>query len=599
MKKTLFFLAALLTFGLAANAQITTFPWLQDFEGGALPEDFTFIDSDGDGNNWQYSGQLTAHSGTGLIYSQSYINNVGALNPDNWMILPAFTLPSDASDLKFSWWVRGQDANYAAEYYSVYIATTYDSLADFLATTAVYAGTATGEYVKHGVDLASYAGQTIYVAFRHHNVTDMFYLNIDDIRIGGPELPELSVTGPALVSMNASTSYTAASDENTLTWYVDDVQQSATGHTFTTTFTTPGNHVVKAEATNVAGTNTKSVTTYAYDPANTCSRNTLLEHFTTQVCQFCPGGHERLGQAMEGFEDRIAWVAHHAGYYTDDMTIDASANDIIVMYGTGGTWAPAMMLDRNVKFADPEDGGAVASISSNVNNIVSLFNQALAERTFVTLDIDNVAYNQSSRELSLTVSGTVLQDFGDYNISLYITEDSIIAAQQSTGGQTISAYQHDHVLRAAVNGSWGERLSINGDNTYSKTFTYTLPATWKANKCRAIVFVNRYGNSIDSRQVLNVKKTRYLTDPLLTIANVEATMTIKTWPNPATEVVYIDAESTIHNYAVVNAMGQKVMAADVNADVLELDVRSLAAGVYFVSVTTDNGTATQRLSVVK
>ena len=595
MKKTLLFVAALLTFGLAANAQITTFPWLQDFESGA-PTDFTFVDNDGDGHNWQYSNQLNAHSGTGLIFSQSYTQNTGALTPDNFMILPAFTLPADASDFILSWWVVGQDPSWASEHYSVYIATG-NTVADFTATTAVYDGTATGTYVKQRVNLADYAGQTIYVAFRHHNVTDMFYLNIDDIRIGGPEPPELSLEGPSMVVMNSSVSYTALSDVDNLTWYVNDVQQSATSATFNHTFTATGSYVIKVEATNVAGTVTKSVTTFAYDPDNTCERNTLLEHFTTAVCQYCPGGHERLGEAMQNFGDRIAWVAHHSGFYTDGMTIDASANDIIQMYGPEGSWAPAMMLDRDCDLLTDEVG-AVGSVGQ-VSAIVSLFNQALAKGSLVTLDLENISYNAATRELSLTATGNVLQNVGDFNISLYITEDSIIAAQQSTGGQTFQNYQHDHVLRAAVNGSWGEALVVNADNTYSKTFTYTLPATWKADKCRAIVFVNRYGQGIDSRQVMNTKKTRYLTDANLGIANVEASMTIKTWPNPVAEVAYIDAESTIHNYTVVNAMGQVVMSGDVNTDVLELDVRSLTAGVYFVSVTTDNGTASQRLSVVK
>ena len=38
---------------------------------------------------------------------------------------------------------------------------------------------------------------------------------------------------------------------------------------------------------------------------------------------------------------------------------------------------------------------------------------------------------------------------------------------------------------------------------------------------------------------------------------------------------------------------------NVNADILELDVRGINAGVYFINVTTDNGVATQRLTVVK
>ena len=56
MKKVVFFLAvALMSF--AAKAQVTTFPWTEDFEGGSIPSTFTLIDNDGDGNGWStYAG---------------------------------------------------------------------------------------------------------------------------------------------------------------------------------------------------------------------------------------------------------------------------------------------------------------------------------------------------------------------------------------------------------------------------------------------------------------------------------------------------------------------------------------------------------------
>ena len=80
----------------------------------------------------------------------------------------------------------------------------------------------------------------------------------------------------------------------------------------------------------------------------------------------------------------------------------------------------------------------------------------------------------------------------------------------------------------------------------------------------------------------------------------EANINIKTYPNPATEMAYISAESTIRGYKMVDAMGRVILSEEnVNVDMLELDVRGLAQGVYFINVTTDNGVASQRLTVVK
>lgn len=605
MKKSLLFLAVALI-SIASNAQITTYPWTEDFESGALPADFTFVDSDGDGNNWNVA-QLRAHSGTHVAFSQSYNNEThSALTPDNWMILPAFTIPANASDFNLSWWVRGQDPNYAAEYYSVYIATG-NSVNDFTATTAVYAGTATSEYVKHTVSLANYAGQTIYVAFRHHNVTDMFYLNIDDIRLGGPEPPILSITGSTLVTMGSQASYTATSDVTNIAWYIDGVQQSATGANFSTTLTSTGIHNVKAVATNAAGSTSDSIKTLVYDPANVAERTSLLEHFTTGQCQYCPSGHERLEQAMANYESRVCWVSHHVGFGTDAMTITES-NQIAALFGSS-TWAPAMMLDRNVEFAiDPEDG-VIGSVG-NVSDIRSALQAATNTPAFVTVNISDLNYNAQTRQLSVTVNGEFLYDFAgtEARLSLYLTEDSILGRQANAATQSyINNYVNNHVIRATLSNIWGDAdafTTTSAGSTYSKTFTYTLPNTFRANKCRLVAFVNDYGTDMLHRTVANATKSDYLltsTDPTTVgITAVEASIAIKTYPNPATEMAYISAESTIRSYKMVDAMGRTILSEEnVNVDMLELNVRDLAQGVYFISVTTDKGVASERLTIVK
>ena len=246
-----------------APKNVTSFPWTEDFESGNVPSGFTFVDADNDNYGWEvfdFGTTENGHNGSDyVITSASYVNNVGALTPDNWMMLPAFDIPA-ASDFELTWYEKGQDANYADEFYTVYINTTGNAVANFTPATAVLTSTTTGDWVKKTVSLASYAGQTIYIAFRHHNVTDMFYLDIDDMRIGAAGAPEVSVSGPAIALMNDPATFTATSTVNTLTWYVDGIQESATGLTMTYTFTTAGMHEVVAEATNAVGS--------AYDTLN-------------------------------------------------------------------------------------------------------------------------------------------------------------------------------------------------------------------------------------------------------------------------------------------------------------------------------------------
>lgn len=48
----------------------------------------------------------------------------------------------------------------------------------------------------------------------------------------------------------------------------------------------------------------------------------LCEHFTTLACYNCPVGHDALTQIFKG-KDNNVWMAHHIGYYTDELTQQA------------------------------------------------------------------------------------------------------------------------------------------------------------------------------------------------------------------------------------------------------------------------------------
>ena len=261
---------------------ITTFPWTEGFEG-ASAIGFTFIDHDNDGFNWTIeNASVVAHTGSGYISSASYDNATSSpLTPDNWMILPTFVIPNDTTEFLLSWYEMGQDPSYAAEFYSVYISTTGSSISDFTATTAVYSGTATGEWVKRTVNITSYAGQTINIAFRHHNITDMFILDIDDIRVGGQEPPELTLVGPRTTRAGDTNIY-IASTNGTLTWTANADYSLISGDTAILIWNTVGTYNVIATATNSVGSVSDTINVNVIE----CSPITTFpfsENFETEI----------------------------------------------------------------------------------------------------------------------------------------------------------------------------------------------------------------------------------------------------------------------------------------------------------------------------
>lgn len=157
------------------------------FHDSTLPDEgWVAIDADGDGYGWFYAkddvdGLYWSVDGqdSECLVSASYRNDVGKLTPDNWLISPAVTVP-EGSQIQF--YVGGQDPDYCAEHYGVFIGTT--SQTDTSAFGKLYEGTVTrggGGFDGIAVDLTEYAGQTVYIAFRHYDSTDQFVLNLDGI----------------------------------------------------------------------------------------------------------------------------------------------------------------------------------------------------------------------------------------------------------------------------------------------------------------------------------------------------------------------------------------------------------------------------------
>lgn len=175
--------------GGSTGGEATTFT--EGFESG-IPADWTTIDADGDGYNWMQSSvmmagySITPHSGDDMVSSASYSGV--ALFPDNYLVTPQVNIANGST---FSFWACAQDASYPAEHFGVAISddgTTFTMVQEWTMTAkgdgakGPRGTNATGNYYQYSVDLSAYAGQK-YIAIRHFNCTDMFYLNVDDAEL--------------------------------------------------------------------------------------------------------------------------------------------------------------------------------------------------------------------------------------------------------------------------------------------------------------------------------------------------------------------------------------------------------------------------------
>lgn len=620
-------------------------PYTETFDNEL--ECWTTIDADGDGKNWMTMGEwLTdvrgsssdpgslSYGGTGnAMISESYRSS--ALTPDNWLISPAIVLPADGT-YAATWYAKSQDASYP-DPYSVYVGTSSD-IATLGASTAVYSGTAEGDFTQHAAILDAYAGQTVYVAFRHHNVSDQFVLIIDQFEVKAvsttPEIALTSATAPGSVTINtayvvngtvinnsasALTSFDATLTVNgqTVNQQITDINVPYLGsYSFAVdapAIATAGNYDVTLTVSNPNGVadittdNTQTTMVNINDPSTSVPRTILLENFTGTWCQYCPAGHDRIAAAVNG-NDRVIWVAHHESDALSTSVGDALINAFSVNY------APAAMIDRtfwNEAFAGDGEGGiSTTPLFFPSSDVADGVTRALAEPAFVTVNIATPTYNATTRALSVTVSGNVSGALAtdDARLNVWLMEDGLIAdggtgvghgPTQTNGG---SNYEHSYLVRENLSGDdWGEANVVNtaAGTNYTKTYTTTVSNNYDASKCYIVAFVSSGNHSnVNNCKVFNAGKSAYLSagdtpgpGPQPQGINDVNAANVKLYPNPTTGNLYIEVEG-LQKVEVIDAVGRVVMSQN-NGNVINMS--NLANGIYTVRVMANGNTAVKKV----
>ncbi len=171
----------------------------EGFEGETFPPTgWLNVDANDDGQSWfHYAVEGSAHTGEKSASSASWTQSTGPITPDNWLVTPAINVAND--DYFLEYYVGAQDPDWPAEKYGVFISTTGTNVEDF---TLEFSETLTnGDWLLREIDLSAFVGETIYIAFRHYDCNDNFYIKIDDVLVtgtpGGNGGDEIFYTGVA------------------------------------------------------------------------------------------------------------------------------------------------------------------------------------------------------------------------------------------------------------------------------------------------------------------------------------------------------------------------------------------------------------------
>ena len=232
---------------------------------------------------------------------------------------------------------------------------------------------------------------------------------------------------------------------------------------------------------------------------NKSEKVVLLEDYTGMQCVNCPDAAAIIDNIHHTFGDNFIAVGLHptSGPYQavmpgkDGVMVDLSSDDADAYYKKYSIKAfPTAMIDRSTF-----DG---SKLLDNKDKWAAYVNQQMTASTPVNLSMEST-YDAATRTVTLATDIEFSEAVGEtLYLQLWVIENGIIGPQVTAKGVNWE-YEHNHVLRSAINGTWGQSLgaSFNANQRLETiTTTYTLNEAWKAGNCEIVGFVYRASDDV-------------------------------------------------------------------------------------------------------
>ena len=217
-------------------------------------------------------------------------------------------------------------------------------------------------------------------------------------------------------------------------------------------------------------------------------RAILIEDFTGQRCINCPTGTEIINGIVETYgEDNVIAVGIHSG----PLGFAGNSKTPGLMTDTGNEYYTHW--DKENKMGQPwVIFNRKTSPDSHYNNWAAMVATIISEKANLSVKIDN-ASDAATRTLTTTVGADGVNGTVNGKLQVWIVEDGVKALQMMPDGSANKEYIHNHVFRAAVNGTWGEDVTVKEGETTTKQYSYVLPEAWDADKIAVVAFVYNDG----------------------------------------------------------------------------------------------------------
>ncbi len=360
-------------------------------------------------------------------------------------------------------------------------------------------------------------------------------------------------------------------------------------------------------------------------------KKVILEDYTGAWCGYCPRGLTVSNQVENLLPNVIALGIHQGSSPSSDAMATTLTNAICSGMTTG---FPTGGVDR-VKWT------GTTSVGVSTNTWMNYCNQRLNASAPLNVWISST-YDQPTRLVNVTVTADfVAAATGSFRMSCLLVEDSVTGTgagydQHNYMGVgcgatdpnspwytfpcTITGYNHRHVVRTQLaNNIWGEYSflppNITAGQTFTKSFSYTLPASWDDTQMEIVAFVSRYGTADSAKSILNSNRVE-LGGSVLGISNPSPVATVSSleqnYPNPFSDFTNIRftlngaSQVTLKVYdllgkEITTLASEKLSGGEYNYywNGSTASGEPVKGGLYFYRLSTDNQVFTRQMTLIR
>lgn len=622
MKKLILLLFVTTLISFSSSAQT----YYEDFNNG-IPATYRLIDNDGlTPSDVDFTDAWISMERKGadkMAVSTSYYYPTAGTS-DDWMILPKITIGTGDYLL---WEAKAPDPLYP-DGYLVKISTTDSAMTSF--TTTLLTVTAEQDsWTGHSVDLSTYAGQSVYIAFIN-NSYDKYLLDIDNILITSEQYaakatsvdmdPMIALTSAPFAikgrvvnqgvaslttyelnySVNGGTAYTTTITPTTAlgSFGHDDFT-----HTTNWSPTAIGTYTIAVWIGNLNGSQVNTLTDTLFETiviaASGVQRIPLYETFTSSTCAPCVPGNAIMEGLFAANPNKWVCIKYQMNYPgSGDPYYTAECSDRGSFYGVTGV--PWQFIDggydRNTQLVVQAD-----------------FDAAYAKPGFMTITAGLTIKYDHSLVLDYSITPTGDMPAG-YILNVAILEKKT-TKNTGSNGETEFFWVMKKMLPDAsgtILGAMPANTPITNTLNYTFNGNYRLPADAQNPINHAIEYsVEEFSDLIAVVWVQDtvskaVMQSAYSSVTVGMTEAERARIITNVYPNPAQDQVNVSLNMTeTENVTVniLNTLGQVVVSNNYGkmsgVNTLNMNISNLAEGIYFAKVMIGDKVYTKPLHVTK